>query len=119
MKNPPDENTYKRLAIIIVTLCLATGAVAQTETMQEQGFTPGMTEEQLRQQLKDKGAECTSGYIDGGINCRINGEEVAFASRAARPVVSALSRIYPLKGAVSYRPSFTRSISGLRRRRAL
>jgi hypothetical protein len=68
-----------RLASIIAALCLATGAVAQTDTMQEQGFTPGMTQEQLLQQLKDKGAECTSGYIDGGINCFINGEEVAFA----------------------------------------
>src|SRR5262245_56100113 len=68
-----------RLATIIAALCFATSAVAQTETMQEQGFTPGMTEEQLLQQLKDKGAECTSGYSDGGINCRINGEEVAFA----------------------------------------
>jgi hypothetical protein len=74
-----------RLATIIGTLCLATGAVAQTETAQEQGFIAGMTEEQLLQQLKDKGAECTSGYSDGGINCRINGEEVAFAFTRETP----------------------------------
>jgi hypothetical protein len=74
-----------RLASIIAALCLATGAVAQTDTMQEQGFTPGMTEEQLLQQLKDKGAECTSGYSDGGMNCVINGEEVAFAFTRERP----------------------------------
>jgi hypothetical protein len=94
MKYPPDGNTYKRLAIIITTLCLATGAVAQTAAMQEQGFIPGMTEEQLRQQLKDKAAECTSGYIDGGINCRINGEEVAFAFTRGTPRrVSAITNI--------------------------
>jgi hypothetical protein len=74
-----------RLATVIAALCFASGEVAQTETLQEQGFTPGMTEEQLLQQLKDKGAECTSGYIDGGLNCRINGEEVAFAFTRGTP----------------------------------
>jgi hypothetical protein len=70
-----------RLTTIITTLCLATGAVAQSETKEEQGFTPGMTEEQLLRQLKDKGAQCTSDkYIDGRMNCRlINGDEVAFS----------------------------------------
>jgi hypothetical protein len=53
-----------RLTTIVTALCLATGGVAQAETKQEQGFTAGMTEEHLLQQLKDKGAECTSGFID-------------------------------------------------------
>ena len=57
-----------------------------------------MTEEQLLQQLKDKGAECTSGYSDG--RTAAHGEEVAFAFTRARLVVSVGSRIYPLKGGV-------------------
>ena len=81
-----------RLTTIATMLCLATGAAAQTGTMQEQGFIVGMPEADLLQLLKDKGAQCTSGYIDGGINCRLDGEEVAFAFTRDRRV-SAITHV--------------------------
>jgi len=71
-----------RLAAIIATLCLASGAVAQTEIKQDiRGFTPGITEEQLLQLLKDQEAKCpTSKHV---INvdmkvCVIDGKPVTF-----------------------------------------